>query len=267
MTSTMIRINRRLHALTLGLLILIASHSRAALAQESAPPAEAPEVNLALTENSPAPDAKADKALDAKATDVPRGIVDARYQQIREICAESIDETQMREKIKALTVDFVDYEEFSRLTIKRQWKELNEAQRAEFVDWFRRLIQATYARHFKPRQDIAVSYRGETKFKGEKAQVKTTLSFKKNAESAVDVDYRFHKRTAREAASNSSSASKAQATNWWVYDLVIDEVSLMRNYRSQFRKILKRDGFDALMTKVRDAVKRKESDDDGSNEL
>ncbi len=204
-----------------------------------------------------------DAATPEAPVDAPRAIVAARYEQIKGICAESIDEEKMRDKIKALTVDFVDYEEFSRLTIKRQWKDLSKAQQAEFTEWFRRLIQATYARHFKPRQDVSVNYRGDTKFKGGKAQVQTTVSFEGKDTTAVDVDYRFHNRTKDE-----SGGDGEVKPDWWVYDLVIDEVSLMRNYRGQFRKILKRDGFEALMTKVKEAVKRKESNgEDASNEL
>lgn len=235
-------------ALLLGLTAMLLVLPPTAMAEQA-------KAESATTEAKAAPEVTPEAAPEVEPADGPRSIVAARYEQIKGICAETIDEEKMREKIKALTVDFVDYEEFSRLTIKRAWKDLSASQRTEFVEWFQRLIQATYARHFKPRQDIAVTYRGETKYKGEKAQVQTTLQFEK---SAVDVDYRFHKH---------GVATDAKAADWWVYDLVIDEVSLMRNYRGQFRKILKKDGFEALMAKVRDAVKRKESADDSSNEL
>jgi phospholipid transport system substrate-binding protein len=246
-------------ALILGLAGALLLAAPTAIAEE-AKAATAPSAPTATTETAPETTPETAPKNNTATVDAPRAIVAAGYEKIKGICAEPIDEQEMRTRIKVLTVDFVDYEEFSRLTIKRQWKDLSAAQRTEFVEWFRRLIQATYARHFKARQDVSVTYRGETKYKGEKAQVQTTVNFEKDSGTAVDVDYRFHKRA--------TEAAKATAEpDWWVYDLVIDEVSLMRNYRGQFRKILKRDGFEALMTKVRDAVKRKESADDSSNEL
>jgi phospholipid transport system substrate-binding protein len=151
--------------------------------------------------------------------------------------------------VKVLTLEFIDFDEFSRETLRSTWETLDPKARAEFVHWFGRLIQATYARHFKPRQELAISWRGETEYAEDKAQVSTTLKFEK---SAVDVDYRFHKRA---------------DAGWWAYDLVIDEVSLMRNYRGQFRRILQKDGFDALMVKIKEATLRKENDTESPDEL
>jgi phospholipid transport system substrate-binding protein len=182
-------------------------------------------------------------------TDDPRALVEARYEEIRAIIAENPVEHVMREKVKALTLQFVDFDAFASETIRATWNDLSEAQRRDFLEAFRALIQATYARHFKPRQDLKITYRPSTRFDDARAEVSTTLAFEK---SAVDVDYRLVK--------------KADGT-WWVYDLVIDEVSLMRNYRAQFRRILKKDGFDALLGKIRAAVARKESGADPSDEL
>lgn len=203
---------------------------------------------LALLAGLPLTLAAADAA--APAGDDPRAVVEARYAQIQELGKTTLDEAALREKVKALTLEFVDFDAFSAETIKTAWDGLTVAQRAEFALSFKRLIQATYARHFKAKQDLKITYREPTRYAEGRAQVATTLAFEK---SAVDVDYRFHK--------------KADGT-WWVYDLVLDEVSLARNYRAQFRRILKDDGFPALIAKIKSAVERKENgDDDSSNEL
>jgi phospholipid transport system substrate-binding protein len=234
------------HAIaTLSLMLLLVT---AALAQP-APDAGSP-VEAAATAPAADPAALSEAARRAQSEDDPRALIEARYAQIKDIIARTVDEETVREQIKALTLEFVDYEEFARLTIKREWKELNDQQRGAFVSWFKRLIQATYARHFKPRQDLTITYRGETQMRRGKAKTDTTVSF---SDTSVDVDYKFLRRD-----------DKA----WWVYDIVIDDVSLMRNYRGQFRRILKKDGYDALMDKIREAVKRKEggAEEDGALE-
>jgi phospholipid transport system substrate-binding protein len=182
-------------------------------------------------------------------SDDPRACVEARYAEIRAIIAENPVDHVMREKVKALTLQFVDFDAFASETIRATWNDLSEPRRREFLSAFRALIQATYARHFKPRQDLKITYRPSTRSDDARAEVPTTLTFEK---SQVDVDYRLVK--------------KADG-RWWVYDLVIDEVSLMRNYRAQFRRILKQDGFDALLGRIRAAVARKESGADASDEL
>lgn len=188
-------------------------------------------------------------SLSASPAGDPRGQVESAYGRIQTIIRSTPDEVAMRDQVKALTLEFVDFDEFSRQTLKSSWDTLNGTQRAEFVTWFKRLIQATYARHFKPRQDLKIAWRGDTEYAEEKAQVASTVSFEK---SAVDVDYRFHKHA---------------DGSWWVYDIVIDEVSLVRNYRGQFLRIVQKDGYDALMVKIKAAVERKEKGADATDEL
>jgi len=183
------------------------------------------------------------------AEDEPRALLEARYAQIRAILAENADDHVMREKVKALTLQFVDFDAFASETIRSTWDDLSEPRRQVFLAAFRGLIQATYAHKFKPRQDLRITYRASTMQGDDKAQVSTTLLFEK---SQVDVDYRL---------------AKKPDGSWWVVDLVIDEVSLMRNYRAQFRRILKREGFDALVTRIQAAVLRKEHEGDPSDEL
>jgi len=179
----------------------------------------------------------------------PKARVEAAYGRIQAIVKETADEAAMRDQVKALTPEFVDFDQFSREALKSTWDGLDAKKRADFVTWFKRLIQATYARHFKAKQDLKIAWRGEPEYIDDKAQVATTLSFEK---SAIDVDYRFQRH--------------ADGT-WWVYDIVIDEVSLVRNYRGQFQRIVKKDGFDALMTTIRTAVERKEKGADQTDQL
>jgi phospholipid transport system substrate-binding protein len=187
--------------------------------------------------------------LVAAPPDDPREVVEARYAQIRAIMAETADDDAMRRRVEALTPEFVDFDAFAAETIRSTWNDLTDAQREAFTAAFKRLIQATYSRHFKPRQDLHISYGKVVDHGDGRATVATTLSFEK---SQVGVDYRFVRKP---------------DGHWWVTDLVIDEISLMRNYRAQFRRILKQDGFDALLARIQAAATRKERNGDERDEL
>ena len=83
----------------------------------------------------------------------------------------------------------IDYEAFSRRTLKARWDGLAAADRARFVTAFRGLIISTYARRFKPGTTFRVTIRGETRWSGEgerKGTVRTTIH---GARAAADVDY------------------------------------------------------------------------------
>ena len=67
-----------------------------------------------------------------------------------------------------------------------------------------------------------------------KAKLSTTVS---SGDITADVDYKLHVPEGK--------------SEWWVYDIVIDEVSMMRNYRTQFAKIWKKDGKEGLLKTLR----------------
>lgn len=157
---------------------------------------------------------------------------------IQRIAAEAKEQGPMVAKIEDVMKRLVDYQQFSAATMKTHWPDLSDAQRTRFVDAFRSLITNTYAKRFQPGASFKTSYRGETTFMGDernRASVKTTVHGEK---AAADVDYVFL---------TSTLGGKAA---WRVVDIIVDEVSMVRNWRSQFSKVMKRDGFESLLMKI-----------------
>jgi phospholipid transport system substrate-binding protein len=189
-----------------------------AVAQDAVAPADAAAVAL--------PDGPAARALIVGKYEVIDGIISA-------------DETveKMRERITELMDTFVDFEELSRLTVKEQWDSMTPERRTEYVTLFKQLIQRSYAKKFKPDKKLVVKMADDVEEKQGKARLETTVS---SGGTTADVEYRMH--------------VPEGATQWWVYDIVIDEVSLMRNYRSQFQRIIKDSGVDGLMAKLGERV-------------
>ncbi len=120
----------------------------------------------------------------------------------------------------------------ARLTLARHWKDRSVTEREEFVRLFTDLLERSYLTTIE-------NYAGETiTFAGESvgdpyAQVRSRITTNRLLE--IPIDYRLRKRDSR----------------WVVYDVVLDGVSLVSNYRSQFNTIIRTSSFPDLMAKLR----------------
>ena len=170
----------------------------------------------------------------------PRGVVEDRYRAIDKIIAGDQSVEAMRDEIKGVMETFVDYRELSRLTIKTHWSELSSKKKDEFISLFKQLIQRSYAKRFKKDKKLQVVYEGDAEIRKGKARLNTEVT---SGDTTVEVEYRFHQPESKKG--------------WWAYDIVIDDVSLMRNYRKQFYDILQADGVDGLFVALRERVEAK----------
>lgn len=183
--------------------------------------------------------------------DGPRVLIEGRYAQIDEIIKSTPEEAAMREKIRASMDDFVDYPLFAKLAAKKFWDEMNDTQREEYVALFKQLIQRTYLKRFKANKPFQVQILGETEYntKRTKAMVRSEIT---SGKISADVVYKLYRPEDR--------------AGWWAYDVVIDEVSLMRNYRVSFNKTWARGGYELLSSKMRRKLERVEQPDTDDDE-
>ena len=177
----------------------------------------------------------------------PKDLILDRNNAIRDAIRDTPDEPALRLKIVDLMESFVDYDELARLTVKDEWPSLSAEQQRDFTAAFKKLIHRTYTRRFKANQAFSVDFLGEPLLREGKAQVKTTIH---SGKTTADVYYSMYKPEGKDA--------------WWVYDLTIDDVSLMRNYRTQFTRVIKKDGFDKLLERIRS---KGTTDDDGNDDI
>ena len=147
-----------------------------------------------------------------------------------------------REKLRQ-TIGFrFNYNQMVRRSLARNYKNRTNKEREEFTGLFKSLLENSYASKIENYQDETINYVDE-KVKGKYALVKTEI-VRKNG--TIDVDYKLINENGR----------------WTVYDFVIEEVSLIRNYRSQFSKIIKTESYGALVTKLTKKIKDLESSQD-----
>ncbi|WP_320007062.1 ABC transporter substrate-binding protein [Maridesulfovibrio sp.] len=123
--------------------------------------------------------------------------------------------TKIRETIK----DFFNFEELSKRSVGRPWLQFTPDEKERFIDLFTNLLERTYLARIEEYSGEKVAFDKETIIKGKYAQVDTRLLTGKQD---IPVYYRM----------------KLTDGEWDVYDVKIEGVSLVKNYRTQFAGIL-----------------------------
>jgi phospholipid transport system substrate-binding protein len=140
---------------------------------------------------------------------------------------------QRRERIRRTVDELCDWEEMSRRSLGRHWAQRTEQEKKEFVHLFGQLLERTYIDKVEGYSGEKVNYLGE-RVDGDYAEVDVKVVTNKNTE--IPVIYRM----------------RAKDQKWWVYDMVIEGVSLVNNYRTQFSDIMAKSSFEGLMKKLRE---------------
>lgn len=144
-------------------------------------------------------------------------------------------EAQRRERIRKAVDELCDWEEMSRRSLGRHWAQRSEQEKKDFVHLFGQLLERTYIDKVEGYSGEKVSYVAE-RIDGDYAEVDVKVLTTKNME--IPVMYKMR--------------SKGQ--KWWVYDIVIEGVSLVNNYRTQFNDILAKTSYDGLVKKLKEKV-------------
>jgi len=147
--------------------------------------------------------------------------------------------TAEREKLIREAVDErFDWEEMARRSLATHWAKRTAEERKEFVHLFSELLERTYMRKVEDFSGEKVLYEGETK-EGDYATVKVKIVTKKDKE--IPVEYRL----------------KKEGNNWFIYDVSIEGVSLVNNYRTQFNSILLQSSYEDLVKRLREKAEPK----------
>jgi phospholipid transport system substrate-binding protein len=173
-------------------------------------------------------------------TDQLRGRIDRVLQVLEdpELKADTrVDER--RATIRALAHEIFDFRELSQRALARHWQERTAAERDEFVGLFADLLERSYIGKIETYSGgDRIQYTSESA-DGNQATVRTRIVTTSGTE--IPVDYRLHRIGER----------------WLVYDVTIEGVSLVANYRAQFNRIIRTSSFSGLVAKL--AAKKDEA--------
>ncbi len=139
--------------------------------------------------------------------------------------------SQRRQLLEDVIGARFNYEEMSKRTLTTQWKLLNAQERTEFVQLFRSFLSDRYADKIEGYSGEDIRYLSE-RIDGPYAEVRTRIVSDKLE---IPMDYRLLEMSGQ----------------WLVYDVVIDGVSLVRNYRGQFDKVIRDDSYAELLRRLR----------------
>lgn len=166
------------------------------------------------------------------ATDLLKGTIDEVLKILNDKeMKEPARHEDRRQRLEKVVAARFDYPEMSRRSLGAQWNQLSEKDKQEFVDLFRTLLTNTYADKVETYSGEGVQYLNERTEK-EYAEVRTKVL---SGKTEIPMDYRLlHK-----------------DNDWRVYDVVVDGVSLVNNYRGQFTKILHTSSYPGLVDQLR----------------
>lgn len=143
-----------------------------------------------------------------------------------------------QKKIGAIFDEMLDYGALAQASLGSEWKGLKPDQQAQFTDLLKQLVQQAYERNLKKTITFKVEYVGE-ETKGDATLVKTKAKDESDKRAdPVQIDFKVVQKDGK---------SK-------IIDIVTEEVSLVDSYRAQFTKVLKKDGFDGLVGKMKEKI-------------
>ncbi len=130
---------------------------------------------------------------------------------------------------------FLDFSELARLALGKHWSKRTPAEQQEFSQILQDLIERNYVKQLRTNLNYKLEYRKE-KITGDTALVSTAVKVKKkNRTSEILIDYKLRKTKGK----------------WMAFDVITVEVSVVRNYRSQFNRIIRKNSYEHLVKKMR----------------
>jgi phospholipid transport system substrate-binding protein len=147
---------------------------------------------------------------------------------------------ERRSRMREVITPRFDFAEMSKSSLGHKWEQLNETQRKEFVDTFSELLAKTYLDRIGNIERGMVTVNGQ-RSSGPRAIVKTTVNYKGDV---FPIDYKMLN----------------QNGDWKVYDVVIENIGLVVNYRNEFAGIIRREQFNGLMKRLRDKLAKPDNE-------
>jgi phospholipid transport system substrate-binding protein len=139
---------------------------------------------------------------------------------------------ERRQKIRAVANEVFDWQETGKRALARHWQGRSPQEREEFSKLFADLLERSYVGKIEAYSGEKILY-GEETLDGDQATVRTKLQTKSGTQ--VPIDYHMQKVEER----------------WRVYDVKIENVGLVANYRSQFNRIIQQSGYPDLLQRLK----------------
>ncbi|MEN8211612.1 MAG: ABC transporter substrate-binding protein [Thermodesulfobacteriota bacterium] len=173
------------------------------------------------------------KILASPVHDQLKGTIDNVLEILRD---DSLKEDEKKEEkiesLRRILHERFSFAKMSQLSLARHWRKRSDEEKKVFIDMFGQLLEETYVSKIDTYTDEKVVYVKEF-IRGKKAQINTKII---TDTVEIPIDYRMY---------------ETKDGKWMVYDLVIEGVSLVGNYRSQFDQILQKESYEKLVENLK----------------
>ncbi|MEW8088020.1 MAG: ABC transporter substrate-binding protein [Candidatus Thiodiazotropha endolucinida] len=174
-------------------------------------------------------------SLSASANVTPSERIKETINQVLTVLKDqSLGRQDRRDQVKEIVRKRFDYESMSQVILAANWRKASKPQRDQFITLFRELLEQTYFSAIDSYSDQSVRM-GRERMKGKLANVQTFI-VAANKELAVSYKMRFRN------------------DDWYAYDVAVDGVSLVSNYRTSFRNLVKSKGMEGLLAELAQKV-------------
>lgn len=175
-------------------------------------------------------------ATGARAQASPMAFLKKTQSRLNKLVKAKASDTKLKKEVNRL----LDFGLMSKRTLKKHWATLDAAKRAEFTKAFQTLLEKKYIKGLRKKADYKVVYKKQSRT-GSMAKVTTEVNYvRKGRQRSNEIVYRLRRVGAR----------------WVIFDVITDDVSMERNYRRSFNRIIKKKGFDVLVKKLKKKAAR-----------
>jgi len=203
------------------IILAFCAFNGSALAQRAAPPAE---------EGS---------TVDVRAAE---GFIQKKHNRVRVVLRRP-DTPKRAAELTELLGEFLDYDRLAKLSLDREWDKRSVKERERFVSLLRQLVERQYQRNMESTLEYKVSWVGSEAIDQESVLVKSSArSQKKRRQPPITIDY----------------SMRPDEGQWRVWDIWTDGVSLVKNYRRQFRRVINDEGWDGLIDRMQKKLDEEE---------
>jgi phospholipid transport system substrate-binding protein len=144
-----------------------------------------------------------------------------------------------KKKIAAIFDEMLEYDALAAASLGEEWKNLKDAEKTEFKGLLKQLVTRAYEKNLRKTLSWNIEYLGDSQV-GSEWLVKTKAKHKTDArEDPLEINFKL--------------VDKGKG-KYGIVDIVTEEVSLVTSYRSQFVKIIKKDGFAGLTKKMKEKI-------------
>ncbi len=152
---------------------------------------------------------------------------------------------QQCKRIVDLASEHFDFYEMSKRVLGKQWRTLSQEQKDQFVSLFTQLLQYAYIGKVEDYVDKKIEFKGQ-RIRGKRAEVQTLLVDK---DKSIPVSYILI----------------LKGDKWMAYDIIVEGVSLIRNYMEQIRSLLRTEKFSGLITQLEKKIQTLEDEKNKEN--